>query len=107
MSPLTPLVEITRAYAPRFAEFAFEPAFTAAVDQHVAELRERLMAAGSGLVPLPPDRESLTDYALGFLDGLAETDWREPVGHDYAVCRLTAITWLAHHHNLIPPQRDH
>ncbi|WP_314409826.1 DUF6401 family natural product biosynthesis protein [Streptomyces kroppenstedtii] len=105
--PLTPLVEITRTYAPRFAEFAFEPAFTAAVDQHVAELRDRLTAAGPGLVPLAPDREILTDYALGFLDGLAETDWREPVGHDYAVCRLTAITWLVHHHALIPPQRDH
>jgi len=38
---MSPLAEITRTYAPRFAEFAFEPAFTAAVDQHVAELRKR------------------------------------------------------------------
>ncbi|MFD0310453.1 DUF6401 family natural product biosynthesis protein [Streptomyces sp. NPDC127119] len=106
-APLTPLVEIARTYAPRFAEFAFEPAFTAAVDQHVAELRDRLASTGPGLVPLPPDRETLTDYALGFLDGLAETDWREPVGHDYAVCRLTAISWLIDLHGLIPPQRDH
>jgi hypothetical protein len=105
---MSPLAEITRRYAPRFAEFAFEPAFTAAVDQHVAELRERLTASdtGPGLVPVPPDREILTDYALGFLDGLAETDWREPVGHDYAVCRLTAISWLVNRHDLIPPQRE-
>ncbi|MEU5704797.1 DUF6401 family natural product biosynthesis protein [Streptomyces aurantiacus] len=103
---MSPLAEITRRYAPRFAEFAFEPAFTAAVDQHVAELRERLAASDPGLVPAPPDREILTDYALGFLDGLTETDWREPVGHDYAVCRLTAISWLVNLHSLIPPQRD-
>ncbi|MFD6293108.1 DUF6401 family natural product biosynthesis protein [Streptomyces sp. NPDC060205] len=106
-APLTPLAEIARTYAPRFAEFAFEPAFTAAVDQHVAELRDRLTSAESGLVPPAPDREVLTDYALGFLDGLAETDWAEPVGHDYAVCRLTAISWLIDLHGLIPPQRDH
>ncbi|MFI6336014.1 DUF6401 family natural product biosynthesis protein [Streptomyces sp. NPDC050535] len=102
---MSALVEISRAYAPRFAEFAFEPAFTAAVDQHVAELRDRLEASGGGLVPGTPDRESLADYALGFLDGLAELDWREPVGHDYAVCRLTAITWLVTRHGLLPEQR--
>jgi hypothetical protein len=38
---MSPLAGIGNAYGPRFTEFAFEPAFTAAVDQHVAELRER------------------------------------------------------------------
>ncbi len=95
------MAKISSSFAPRFAEFAFEPAFVAAVDQHVAELRERLDASHPGLVPRPPHREVLADYALGFLDALAETDWREPVGHDYAVCRLTAISWLVTRHDLV------
>lgn len=70
------------------------------MDQHVAEIRDRLSAAHSGLFP-PPRREILADYALGFLDALEEMDWREPVGHDYAVCRLTAISWLAVRHGLL------
>ncbi|MCW8382668.1 DUF6401 family natural product biosynthesis protein [Streptomyces justiciae] len=98
---MSPLAKISSAFEPRFAEFAFEPAFTAAVDQHVAEIRDRLSAAHSGLFPPPPPRDVLTDYALGFLDALEEMDWREPVGHDYAVCRLTAISWLALHHDLL------
>ncbi|MFF8031496.1 MULTISPECIES: DUF6401 family natural product biosynthesis protein [unclassified Streptomyces] len=98
---MSPLAEISSSFAPRFAEFAFEPAFTAAVDQHVAEIRDRLSAGGPALEPPPPSREDLTDYALGFLDALAELDWREPVGHDYAVCRLTAVSWLVRRHGLL------
>ncbi|MFJ2608782.1 DUF6401 family natural product biosynthesis protein [Streptomyces sp. NPDC091279] len=98
---MSPLGKISHTYGPRFAEFAFEPAFVAAVDQHVAELRDRLAANHPGLIPRPPHREDLVDYALGFLDALDETDWREPVGHDYAVCRLTAITWLVTRHDLL------
>lgn len=97
---MSPLARISSSFAPRFAEFAFEPAFTAAVDQHVAEIRERLTAGTPGLVPAPPHRETLADYALGFLDALDEIDWREPVGYDYAVCRLTAISWLVKRHDL-------
>ncbi|MDW4904785.1 DUF6401 family natural product biosynthesis protein [Streptomyces sp. ADMS] len=103
---MSPLARISSAFAPRFAEFAFEPAFTAAVDQHVAEIRERIAAGGPGLVPRRPHREDLADYALGFLDALDELDWREPVGHDYAVCRLTAISWLAHRHDLLTERAD-
>ncbi|MFG3495901.1 DUF6401 family natural product biosynthesis protein [Streptomyces sp. NPDC047928] len=102
----SPLTEIAATYAPRFAEFAFEPGFVAAVDQHVAELRERTGAGGPGLLLGPPDHEVLSDYALGFLDALAETDWREPVGHDYAVCRLTAICWLVREHDLLAAPHD-
>jgi hypothetical protein len=99
---MSPLVRISSAFAPRFAEFAFEPAFTAAVDQHVAEIRDRIAAGGGpGLLPRQPRREDLADYALGFLDALDELDWREPVGHDYAVCRLTAISWLVERHSLL------
>jgi hypothetical protein len=102
---MSPLARIVHAYTPRFAEFAFEPGFAAAVDQHVAELRERLGPTGPSvaLSPAAPDAAGLTDYALGFLDGLAELSWREPVGPDFAVCRLTAIAWLVHHHALLDP----
>ncbi|NEB00285.1 DUF6401 family natural product biosynthesis protein [Streptomyces sp. SID13726] len=98
---MSPLAKISSSFAPRFAEFAFEPGFVAAVDQHVAEVRERLGGGSAGLVPRAPRREELADYALGFLDALGEIDWREPVGHDFAVCRLTAISWLVTRHDLL------
>ncbi|MFI6335369.1 DUF6401 family natural product biosynthesis protein [Streptomyces sp. NPDC050535] len=89
------------SYTPRFTEFAFEPGFVAAVDQRVAEICDRLAANHAGLIPQPPHREDLADYALSFLDALTETHWREPVGHGYAVCRLTAISWLMTRHDLL------
>ncbi|UUS34846.1 DUF6401 family natural product biosynthesis protein [Streptomyces changanensis] len=98
---MSPLSTVTTSYAPRLAEFAFEPGFVAAVDQHVAALRERIGAVGPELVPGAPDREALSDYALGFLDALAETGWDEPVGHDFAVCRLTAVCWLVLRYGLM------
>lgn len=103
---MSPLFEISSTYGPRFAEFAFEPGFTAAVDQHVAEVRERLSAGGSSLTLPAPDRAELTEYAQGFLDALEEMDWCEPVGHDFAVCRLTAITWLVRSHGLLSGAQD-
>lgn len=57
----------------------------------------------SGLVAEAPDPEDLCDYALGFLDALGEIGWHEPVGHDYAVCRLTAVCWLVREHRLLEP----
>jgi hypothetical protein len=99
-APGDPLADLVSAFTPRFAEFAFEPGFLAAVDQHVAVVRERLHATGPELELRPLDREMLADYALGFTDALAETGWSEPVGHDFAVCRLTAICWLAHRRQL-------
>ncbi|MFI7009948.1 DUF6401 family natural product biosynthesis protein [Streptomyces sp. NPDC050145] len=103
---MSPLARVSEAYGPRFAEFAFEPAFTAAVDQHVSALRDRLEVTGAALEPSAPDAELLSDYALGFLDALDETGWREPVGHDYAVCRLTAISWLVKRHDLLNGNRS-
>lgn len=99
------LTKVCADYERRFAEFAFEPGFAAAVDQHVAEIRERLGAHGGGLEPAAPDRTALADYALGFIDALAETRWHEPVAYDYAVCRLTALTWLVRRHRLVAPRR--
>ena len=98
-----PLARLADAYGTRFAEFAFEPGFVAAVDQHVADLRARLRGPSPDLVAEAPDPEDLSDYALGFLDALEEIGWREPVGHDYAVCRLTAVCWLVREHQLLEP----
>ncbi|MFE7158587.1 hypothetical protein [Streptomyces sp. NPDC057636] len=51
---MSPLARISTSYTLRFAEFAFEPGFTAAVDQHVAELRDKLEAGGGALQPQAP-----------------------------------------------------
>ncbi|MGV9268530.1 DUF6401 family natural product biosynthesis protein [Kitasatospora sp. NPDC003701] len=98
-----PLPGIVAAFTPRLAEFAFEPGFVAAVDQHVAQLRELLYAQGPELLPRTLERAELSEYAQGFLDALTEIGWREPVGYDFAVHRLTAICWLVREQGLLTP----
>ncbi|MGW9208476.1 DUF6401 family natural product biosynthesis protein [Embleya sp. NPDC055664] len=99
--PRCPLAGVVDAYLPRLAEFAFEPGLVAAVDQHAAAVRTSLAADGAGLIPHQLRREDLADYVLGFTDVLAETDWREPVGYDFAALRLTAVCWLVREHDLL------
>ena len=95
------LARVTARYSSRLADLADQPGFVAAVDQHVAEVRERVRAAGGAGVAVPrPDAGRLAEYALAFTDALARLGWREPRGHDYAVCRLTAICWLAREYGL-------
>ncbi|MGR6997521.1 DUF6401 family natural product biosynthesis protein [Yinghuangia aomiensis] len=98
------------SYSPRLAEFAFDPGLVAAVDQHAAAVCDALIPgqrgpqparARPGLKPRTVDREDLADYVLGFTDVLAEADWREPVGYDFAALRLTAICWLIREHDLL------
>ncbi|GAA2260036.1 hypothetical protein GCM10010232_58760 [Streptomyces amakusaensis] len=105
-----PLVGVVAAYLPRLTEFAFEPGLVAAVDQHAAAVRDALIPAprrgGSAVVlaaagSTPVRREDLADYVLGFTDWLAETEWIEPVGHDFATLRLTAVCWLVREHDLL------
>ncbi|GGZ52717.1 hypothetical protein GCM10010387_53560 [Streptomyces inusitatus] len=109
-----PLVEVVAAYLPRLTEFAFEPGLVAAVDQHAAAVRDALIPAprrgGPGVTltttagaagSTPVRREDLADYVLGFTDWLAETEWIEPVGHDFATLRLTAVCWLVREHDLL------
>ncbi|QDY78455.1 DUF6401 family natural product biosynthesis protein [Streptomyces qinzhouensis] len=109
-----PLVGVVAAYLPRLAEFAFDPGLVAAVDQHAASVRDALVPrqrdGGRGGRSVPRTgwaasedvrREDLTDYVLGFTDWLAETEWTEPVGHDFASLRLTAICWLVREHDLL------
>ncbi|MGV9312659.1 DUF6401 family natural product biosynthesis protein [Streptomyces sp. NPDC003691] len=114
-APDCPLVGVVAAYLPRLAEFAFDPGLVAAVDQHAASVRDTLVprqrAAGGGgrpgsrtagwAVSEAVRREDLSDYVLGFTDWLAETEWTEPVGYDFATLRLTAVCWLVREHDLL------
>ncbi|MFD7322108.1 DUF6401 family natural product biosynthesis protein [Streptomyces sp. NPDC059875] len=109
-SPACPLVGIAATYMPRLSELSSEPGLVAAVDQHAAAVCDALIPAqrGSegGAVELPAvrpavRREDLSDYVLGFTDWLAEIDWVEPVGHDFATLRLTAVCWLIREHDLL------
>ncbi|MEU1277933.1 DUF6401 family natural product biosynthesis protein [Streptomyces sp. NPDC005805] len=98
--PGCPLPGVAAAFMPRLSEFAFEPGLVAAVDQHAAHVRDALLPAqrraGEAL-----RREDLGDYVLGFTDWLAEHGWTEPVGHDFATLRLTAVCWLIREHDLL------
>ncbi|MFH8614457.1 DUF6401 family natural product biosynthesis protein [Streptomyces sp. NPDC017979] len=103
-----PLVGVVATYLPRLSEFAFEPGLVAAVDQHAASVRDALVRPrrGAGRGPGWSDsgsvrREDLADYVLGFTDRLAEAEWTEPVGYDFATLRLTAVCWLVREHDLL------
>ncbi|MQS39540.1 DUF6401 family natural product biosynthesis protein [Streptomyces katsurahamanus] len=109
-----PLVGVVAAYLPRLSEFFFDPGLIAAVDQHAAAVRDALLPEprrGDGSGPgdggprglrfAPVRRADLADYVLGFTDWLAETEWIEPVGHDFATLRLTAVCWLIREHDLL------
>ncbi|MEU8543458.1 DUF6401 family natural product biosynthesis protein [Streptomyces sp. NPDC048717] len=108
-SPDCPLVGVVATYMPRLSEFSFEPGLVAAVDQHAAAVCDALVPAQRGpgdRLPAPPAgrtvrREELSDYVLGFTDYLSEVDWVEPVGHDFATLRLTAVCWLIREHDLL------
>lgn len=113
----SPLAGVVAAFMPRMAEFAFEPGLLAAVDQHAAAVLDTLseddvlgrfpdeLPAGLTTAAIPAQRtvsrEDLTDYVLGFSDVLAENQWREPVGYDYATLRFTAICWLIKERDLL------
>lgn len=61
------------------------PGLLAAVDQHVAALREAIEV----------NEETLGDYLLGFVDELRERNWTFTGEPDFATLRLTAICLLA------------
>ncbi|MEU8524403.1 MULTISPECIES: DUF6401 family natural product biosynthesis protein [Streptomyces] len=106
-SPGCPLVGVAAAYMSRLSEFSFEPGLVAAVDQHAAAVRDALVVPAQRRPSDVPDgrssvrREDLSDYVLGFTDRLSAVDWVEPVGHDFATLRLTAICWLIREYDLL------
>ncbi|WP_086829931.1 DUF6401 family natural product biosynthesis protein [Streptomyces sp. NRRL B-24572] len=100
-SPGSPLIDVVATYMPRLSEFSFEPGLVAAVDQHAAAVCDALIPAHRGPGVRTVRREDLADYVLGFTDWLTEADWTEPVGHDFATLRLTAVCWLIREHDLL------
>ncbi|MER7946345.1 DUF6401 family natural product biosynthesis protein [Streptomyces sp. NPDC096079] len=100
-SPVCPLADVVATYLPRLSEFAFEPGLVAAVDQHAAAVCDALVPARRGPGGRSVRREELADYVLGFTDVLTEAEWTEPVGHDFATLRLTAVCWLVREHDLL------
>ncbi len=99
--PGCPLIDVATTYLPRLAEFSVEPGLVAAVDQHAAAVCDALAPVRSGAGERTVRREELADYVLGFTDWLTEADWTEPVGHDFATLRLTAVCWLIREHDLL------
>jgi hypothetical protein len=87
------LAEVWERFGPRLPEMAFEPGLVAAVDQHVAAVRDVLGGADAYHL-------TLGDYTLGFLDALREGGWQEHAGYDFATLRLTAVSWLIREHRL-------
>ncbi|MFC4012628.1 DUF6401 family natural product biosynthesis protein [Nonomuraea purpurea] len=69
----------------QLARMDADPGLVAAVDQHVAVLRDAI----------PLDRETLVDYLLGFLDELRHRGWVFSGESDAPALRLTAVCWLA------------
>lgn len=61
------------------------PGMLAAVDQHIAALRDAIEL----------DAETLGDYLLGFLDELRDRRWTFTGEPDFPTLRLTAICLLA------------
>ncbi|CAM5422554.1 hypothetical protein GCM10010222_09270 [Streptomyces tanashiensis] len=100
-APACPLIDVAATYMPRLSEFSFEPGLVAAVDQHAAAVCDALLPARRGPEGRTVRREELADYVLGFTDWLSEAEWTEPVGHDFATLRLTAVCWLIREHDLL------
>ncbi|MFF5917926.1 DUF6401 family natural product biosynthesis protein [Streptomyces flavochromogenes] len=101
-SPGCPLIGVAATYMPRLSEMTSEPGLAAAVDQHAAAVCDALIPAQRGRdQDRTVRREELADYVLGFTDWLTGVDWTEPVGHDFATLRLTAVCWLIREHDLL------
>lgn len=65
---------------------ASDPSLMATIDQHAAAIRDAIVL----------DRETLSDYLLGYLDELRVRGWEFTGERDFAVLRLTAACRLAH-----------
>lgn len=81
------------------AEMTTSPGLTAAIDQHVAAVREAV-AGSDGRV----DREHLVDYLLGIMDSTHQGHWMDTqfhVAHSWPSLRMAAVCWLAREHGYV------
>lgn len=66
------------------AQMASLPGLAAAVDQHVAAVRDAVESSG----------ESLLDYLHGFTDSAFERGWWPRDTHDWEFVRVVAVCWM-------------
>lgn len=87
-----PLVRLMREVGHfGLSEMHRTPGLIAEIDQHAAAVRSAIEEDGTRIT-----RRTLTQYALGFLDGVQERGWiSDGRGYDWETTRLLAICWLA------------
>jgi Family of unknown function (DUF6401) len=88
----TPLRWVMDVFGIRLSDLSADPALVAMVDQHAAAIRDGISLS----------QETLSDYLLGFIDGLREWGWSEPTDYDFPMLRLTAVCWLIREHGFLP-----
>ncbi|MGP4026200.1 DUF6401 family natural product biosynthesis protein [Actinomadura sp. 3N407] len=67
------------------AEMAGSPGLAAAVDQHVASLREELGQ---------PGEQELMEYLRRFAEGAFKRGWWPDDTHDWEFVRIVAVCWM-------------
>ncbi|TDD25436.1 hypothetical protein E1287_37240 [Actinomadura sp. KC06] len=71
------------------AEMAGSPGLAAAVDQHVAGLREELGAPGR-----PPGEDELMGYLHEFAENAFNRGWWPDDTRDWEFVRIVAVCWM-------------
>ncbi|MEU4823450.1 DUF6401 family natural product biosynthesis protein [Actinomadura citrea] len=71
------------------AEMAGSPGLAAAVDQHVAGLRDELGAPGE-----PPGVDELMGYLHGFAEDAFRRGWWPQDTQDWEFVRIVAVCWM-------------
>ncbi|TMQ91872.1 hypothetical protein ETD83_28905 [Actinomadura soli] len=71
------------------AEMAGSPGLAAAVDQHVAGLREELGAPGE-----PPGEHELMGYLHDFAEDAFNRGWWPDNTRDWEFVRIVAVCWM-------------
>jgi hypothetical protein len=71
------------------AEMAGSPGLAAAVDQHVASLRDELGAPGE-----PPGPDDLMGYLHGFAEDAFNRGWWPDDTRDWEFVRIVAVCWM-------------
>lgn len=75
------------------AEMKTSPGLTAAIDQHVAAVRDAVAGRDARI-----EREQLVDYLLGIMDSTHEGEWPDTqfrLPYSWPRLRMTAVCWLA------------
>lgn len=74
-------------------EMKTSPGLTAAIDQHVAAVRDAVVGRDGRV-----DQENLVDYLLGIMDSTHDGSWADVqfrLAHSWPSLRMAAVCWLA------------